>query len=126
MGKVDLELLTDMDMFLMIEPGIKGDICYSVLCYAEVDNKHVKNYNENKESSYIKYLDKIRVWMSQKFIWFKMAETNNINDDPAKNYDKIGKLVILLKLTWNALNNCVGRKRTTLSSWEDGYKKKFV
>ena len=61
MGKVDLELPTDMDMFLMIEPGIKGHICYSVLCYAEVDNKHVKNYNENKESSYIKYLDKIRV-----------------------------------------------------------------
>lgn len=36
--------------------------------------------------------------MSQKFIWFKTAETNNINDDPVKNYDKIEKLVILLKL----------------------------
>ena len=43
----------------MIEPGIKGDICYSVLCYAEADHKHLKNYNENKESSYIKYFDKI-------------------------------------------------------------------
>ena len=31
MAKVQLEILTDMDMFLMVESGIKGGICHSVI-----------------------------------------------------------------------------------------------
>ena len=44
---IKLELLTDYDMLLMVEEGIRGRICHS----------NMKNYDENKESSYIQYLD---------------------------------------------------------------------
>ena len=54
---IKLELLTDYDMLLMVEEGIRGGICHSIHIYARENNKYMKNYDENKESSYIQYLD---------------------------------------------------------------------
>ena len=54
---VELELLTDYDMLLMIEEGIRGGICYVVQRYAKANNKYMKNYDKSKESVYIQYLD---------------------------------------------------------------------
>ena len=50
---IKLELLTDYDMLLMVEEGVRGGICHSVHRYARANNKYMKNYDENKESSYI-------------------------------------------------------------------------
>ena len=55
--KVKLELLTDIDMLLMIEKGIKDGICRSVPRHAEANNKYLKNYNKGIDSSYLMYLD---------------------------------------------------------------------
>ena len=52
---VKLELLTDYDMLLMVEEGIRGRISHSIHRYAKVNNKYMKNYNKNEESSYIQY-----------------------------------------------------------------------
>ena len=54
---IKLELLTDYDMLLMVEEGIKGGICHSIHRYAKANSKYMKNYKENDESSYIQYLD---------------------------------------------------------------------
>ena len=54
---VKLELLTDYDMLLMVEEGIRGGICHSIHRYAKANNKYMNNYDKNKESSYIQYLD---------------------------------------------------------------------
>ena len=53
----ELEFLTDYDMLLMVEEGIRGGICHSIHRYAKANNKYMKNYNNNEESSYIQYLD---------------------------------------------------------------------
>ena len=42
-------------MLLMIVRGIRGGICHSIYQYAGANNIYIKDYNKNKESSYIKY-----------------------------------------------------------------------
>ena len=54
---IGFELLTDYDMLLMVEEGIRGGICHSIHRYAKANNKYMKNYNNNEESYYIQYLD---------------------------------------------------------------------
>ena len=54
---IELELLTDYNMLLMVEEGIRGGICHSIHRCAKANNKYMKSYNNNEESSYIQYLD---------------------------------------------------------------------
>ena len=67
--KVKLELLTDVDMLLMVEKGIRGGICHAIYRYAKGNNKYLKNYNKDKEESFLQYLDDNNLYgwaMSQK------------------------------------------------------------
>ena len=81
--KIELELLTDYDMLLMVEEEIRGGICHSIHRYAKANNKYIKNYNNNKESSYIQYTDTNNLYgwaMSKKlpvngFKWIDNNET---------------------------------------------------
>ena len=50
---VNLELLTDNDMLVVVEKGIRGEMCNAIYSYAKADNKYMKNYNKNTESSYL-------------------------------------------------------------------------
>ena len=53
----------------MVEKEIRG-LIYNAICrYAESNNKYMKNYNKDKETSYIMYLDAKNLYgweMSQK------------------------------------------------------------
>ena len=90
-SNIKLELLTDYEMLLMVEEGIRGGICHSIHRHARANNKYMKNYDENKESSYIQYLDANNLYggaMFQKlpvngFKWVN----NEINEELIKNYN---------------------------------------
>ena len=47
----------DIDMLLMVEKGIRGEICHAIDQYSEPKNKYMEDYVKNKESSYFKYWD---------------------------------------------------------------------
>ena len=67
---VKLELLTDIDMLLMVEKGIRGRICQAIHTYAKANNKCMNNYDKSIESSYLTFLDANNLYgwgMSQKF-----------------------------------------------------------
>ena len=55
--KVKLDLLIGIDMLLMIENDVRGEICHSIYRYAKANNKYMKDYDKNKESSYLQYWD---------------------------------------------------------------------
>ncbi|CAH3140184.1 unnamed protein product, partial [Porites lobata] len=53
----ELQLLHDYDMLMMIEKGIRGGITHISKRYAEANNKYMKNYDPQKPSTFIQYLD---------------------------------------------------------------------
>ena len=95
-ANIELELLTDYNMLLMVEEGIRGGICPSIHQYAKANNKYTKNYNNNEELSYIQYLDASNLYgwaMSQKlpvngFKWLDSDKINEINEEFIKNYNE--------------------------------------
>ena len=42
-------------MLLMVEKGIRGVMCNSIYQYPKTSIKYIKDYDKNKESSYIQY-----------------------------------------------------------------------
>ena len=49
---VRLELITDPDMLLIVEKGIRGMICHAIHRYAKANNKYMKDYNKDEEESF--------------------------------------------------------------------------
>ena len=92
--EVRLELLTDTDILLMVQKGTRGGICHLLNRFAKANNKYMKNYDKDIESSYIEYLDANNFYgwaMSQKrlvngFEW--VEELSQFKEDFIKNYDE--------------------------------------
>ena len=77
--KVELELLTDIDMLLMVKKGTRGRIFRAINRYAKANNKHMKNYNKDLISSYLTYLDVNNLHHLNGFKWVeKLSRFNNI------------------------------------------------
>ena len=57
MTKVKLDVISDYDMYLMIESGIRGGMSMISHRHSKANNKYMKDYNPKEESKYIMYLD---------------------------------------------------------------------
>ena len=55
--EVKLKLLTDNDMLMMFEEGTRGGMCHAIYRYAKANNKYMKNYDKNIESSFLEFVD---------------------------------------------------------------------
>ena len=87
--KIRLELLTDPDMLIMFEHGIKGGITQVVHQYASANNKYMgKKFNPKEESRFLQYLDMNNQygWAMSQLLpagWFKWIDSSQFtpNDD---------------------------------------------
>ena len=81
---------------MMVEKGITGRMCHAIYRYAKANNKYMKKYNENTESSYLEYLDANNLYgwaMSQELSVdvFKRIEEDDLsklNEKFIKSYNK--------------------------------------
>ena len=96
-------------MLLMVKKDIKGGICHSVYRYAKANKKYMKDYDKNKESTYIQYwgVNNSYGWaMPQKlrinsFEWIK--DTSQFNEDFIKNYNEESDKGYFLEVDVNIL-----------------------
>ena len=95
MTGVRLDLISDVNMQLLIEKGMRGGISTITHRYAQANNKYMKNYDPQKESSHIIYSDANNLYgcaMIQKlptgdFRWVPSPEYINL-DSYDENSDK--------------------------------------
>ncbi len=55
--EVEIDLISDPDMYLMVEKGIRGGISMITKRYAKANNKYINCYDKDQMSVYIPYLD---------------------------------------------------------------------
>ncbi len=89
---VELDLISHPNMYQMIErEGIRGGISSIMKRYAKANNKYLKDYNPQKPSVFIPYLDTNNLYgwaMSQKmpvrnFRWMSEDELRHWQDKPS-------------------------------------------
>ena len=56
-AKVRLELLTDYDMLMMVEKGIRGGVSMISTRYGKANNPYMKDYDPDQPNKFISYLD---------------------------------------------------------------------
>ena len=98
-------------MELMAEKDIRGGISHSVYWYAEANNNYMKDYDKNKESSYLQHwnlnslsgLDMPQKLPVKSFEWIE--DTSLFSEDFIKNITKKVIKDIFSKLMFNILKN---------------------
>ena len=94
-----------------VEKGIRGAICQAIHRYTKANKKYMKNYDKNKESSYLRYWDvnNLYGWAvlqklpANKFEWIK--DTSKFNEDFIKNYNEESDEGYFIKVNIQYLEN---------------------
>ena len=102
-------MLTDDDMLLMVQNGIRGEMCQVTHKYVKANNKYMNNYDPDQEICYLQYLDANNLYgwsVSKKlpvnnFEW--MTDKSKFNKDFIKNYDENSDKGYILEVDINYL-----------------------
>ena len=103
MTKMQLQLMTDIDMFQFIEKGMRGGTSYIANRYGEANNKYMKTYDEKAPSKYIMYLDANNLygWAMSQYLpngGFRWMTENQINKINLSKYSENSKKGLILEV----------------------------
>ena len=118
MAKEKLDLLTDVNILLMIKNVLEQYITVYYQCiiyvyqYVKSNNKYIKDYDKNKESAYLHYWDVINLYDWAILQTFPLINFEWIKDTFQFNEDFIKKAIakkvikdIFSKTMFNTWNN---------------------
>ena len=76
MADVKLEKISDIDKYLFIEKGTRGGVSYIAKRYAKANNKYMNDYDPEKPSTFITYLDKSNLygWSMSEYLPYENFE----------------------------------------------------
>ena len=97
MVKVELELITDADMYIFLEKGTRGGVSYISNRYSNTSNKYLKSFDSKQESKHFIYLDANN--------WYGYAMSKFLPTSGFKLVDP--KELQLNKYTSNSSKGCV-------------------
>ena len=83
MEKIELEKISDIGKHLFIEKGRRGGVSYAAKKYAKANNKYMNDYDPEKPSTFITYLDKNNLygWSLSEYLPFERFEwLKNFNE----------------------------------------------
>ena len=103
MTNIQLELMTDIDMFQFIEKGMRSGISYIANRYGKANNKYMKEYDEKAPSKYIMYLDANNLygWAMSQYLptgGFKSLTEKQINKLNLAEYKDDSKKGLILEV----------------------------
>ena len=100
-------------MLIMFEEGTQSGMCQATYRYAKANNKYMKNYDRNKESLYLQYLDANNLYgwaTSQKlpignFEWIEKDDKSKFDEKFINDYDENSDKGYILELDVEYPNN---------------------
>ena len=101
MIEIELELISDIDMHLFIEKGMRGGISYNAKRSSKANNKYMQPYDVNEPNKFITYLDANDIYgwaMSQYlpysgFKWLNRGEVDNFDVNSIEENSPIGYIL---------------------------------
>ena len=87
MTGIELELISDIDMHLFVEKGMRGGISYISKRHSEANNKYLENYDDTKENTFIMYfgVNNLYGWAMTQYLpygnfkWMSKKEIDKFN-----------------------------------------------
>ena len=101
MTDVKLEKIPDIDKYLFIEKGSRGRISCISKRYAKANNKYMSDYDSNKPSTFITYLDKNNLygWPVSEYLPYGEFEwLENVDEFDVNSINKKSKIGYFLEV----------------------------
>ena len=102
MTGIELELISNIDMHLFIEKGMRGSsTSYIAKRHRKANNTHTENYDSSKENVFIMYLDAINLygWAMTQYLpyggfkWLSKKEIDKFDLNLAKENSSVGYIL---------------------------------
>ena len=101
MTRIELELISDIDMNLFIEKGMRGGISYIAKRHSKANNKYTESYDSSKENVFIMYSDANNLygWAMTQYLpydgfkWLSKTETDEFDLNLVKGNSSVGYIL---------------------------------